>query len=94
MIQSFKDDKTLLLLQGVRLAKVDLYLQRQARKRLLMLNAAESLDDLRVPPGNRLEVLSGERTGQYSILVNEQWRICFRWENGKANEVEFCDYHR
>lgn len=59
-----------------------------------MLHAATSLDDLRVPPGNRLEKLGGDRRGQYSIRINEQWRICFRFANSQANEVEIVDYHR
>ena len=58
-----------------------------------MLDAADSLDDLRVPPGNRLEQLKGNRKGQHSIRINEQWRICFRWEDGGAHEVEIVDYH-
>jgi len=58
-----------------------------------MLDAAENLNDLRVPPGNRLEKLSGDRAGQYSIRINDQWRICFRWSKGDACEVEIADYH-
>lgn len=62
-------------------------------RKLLLLDAAESLEDLRVPPGNRLEKLGGDRLGQYSIRVNEQWRICFRWTEGNADDVEITDYH-
>jgi len=62
-------------------------------RKLVVLNAANSLDDLRVPPGNRLEKLKGDRSGQYSIRVNDQWRICFRWSDGNAHEVEIVDYH-
>lgn len=58
-----------------------------------MLDAAQTLQDLRVPPGNRLEKLSGKREGQYSIRINDQWRICFRWEEGNAYDVEITDYH-
>jgi proteic killer suppression protein len=58
-----------------------------------MLDAAESLDDLRVPPGNRLEKLSGKRTGQHRIRINDQWRICFEWRDGDAHEVEIVDFH-
>jgi proteic killer suppression protein len=58
-----------------------------------MLDAAESLEDLRVPPGNRLEKLSGKRTGQHSIRINDQWRICFEWRDGDAQQVEIVDYH-
>lgn len=68
-------------------------LQRVARRKLLMLDAAETLADLRVPPGNRLEKLSGDRERQYSIRVNDQWRICFRWGEGDAYDVEIVDYH-
>lgn len=58
-----------------------------------MLNNAQSLDDLRIPPANRLEALKGERRGQFSIRINRQWRICFRWDNGHADDVEIVDYH-
>ena len=68
-------------------------LQRIGLRKLLMLDAAESLNDLRVPPSNRLEKLSGDRGGQYSIRINDQWRICFRWEEGNAYDVEIVDYH-
>ena len=63
-----------------------------ALRKMLILDAAESLDELRVPPGNRLEELSGNRRGQHSIRVNDQWRICFRWSSGHAYEVEIADY--
>jgi len=62
-------------------------------RKLLVLDAAESLNDLRVPPGNRLEKLSGSRSGQHSIRVNDQWRVCFRWSDGDAHDVEIVDYH-
>jgi len=64
-----------------------------ALRKLLILDAAECLDDLRVPPGNRLEKLKGDRDGQHSIRINDQWRICFRWEDGNAFDVEIVDYH-
>jgi proteic killer suppression protein len=67
--------------------------QRLALRKLVILDAAESLQDLRVPLGNRLERLSGDRTGQHSIRVNDQWRICFRWRDGDALDVEIVDYH-
>ena len=67
--------------------------QKAALRKLLLLDAAESLDDLRVPPGNRLEKLVGDRDGQYSIRVNDQWRICFNWLGGNAHDVEIVDYH-
>lgn len=62
-------------------------------RKLVAVDAAEQLDDLRIPPGNRLEKLKGERAGQYSIRVNEQWRVCFRWEDGDAHDVQIVDYH-
>jgi toxin HigB-1 len=66
---------------------------RAALRKLLILDAAETLADLRIPPGNRLEKLAGNRTGQYSIRVNDQWRICFEWRDGDAHDVEIVDYH-
>lgn len=66
---------------------------RSALRKLLVIDAAESLEDLRVPPGNRLEKLRGDRAGQHSIRVNDQWRICFRWGSGDAYDVELVDYH-
>jgi proteic killer suppression protein len=67
--------------------------QRRAHRKLLLLDAAEQLEELRVPPGNRLERLAGDRAGQHSIRINDQWRICFRWKEGDAHDVEICDYH-
>ncbi len=67
--------------------------ERPARRKLLMLNAAAQLSDLRVPPGNRLEALGGDRVGQHSIRINGQWRICFEWRDNHAYEVEIADYH-
>jgi proteic killer suppression protein len=66
--------------------------ERQARRKLLLLHAARTLGDLRIPPGNRLEALRGDRQGQHSIRINDQWRICFRWDDG-AFDVEIVDYH-
>ena len=68
-------------------------MQRASLRKLVVLDAAEQLSDLRVPPGNRLEKLSGLRAGEYSIRVNDQWRICFRWSEGDADDVEMTDYH-
>ena len=68
-------------------------LQRRAQIKLMIINNAENLNDLRVPPGNRLEALSGNREGQHSIRINDQWRICFVWSEGNAYEVEIVDYH-
>jgi len=68
-------------------------IERSARRKLLMLHRARELDDLRIPPGNRLEALKGDRSGQFSIRINDQWRICFRWKAGDALDVEITDYH-
>lgn len=68
-------------------------IERIIRRKLLLLNAAAKLDDLRIPPGNRLEPLRGDRAGQHSIRVNDQWRICFIWKEGEAHDVEIVDYH-
>ena len=68
-------------------------IERVARRKLLYLSQAKLLQDLRVPPGNRFEVLKGDRKGQYSIRVNDQWRICFTWTEGGAEDVELVDYH-
>lgn len=68
-------------------------IERVARRKLLYLHRARALQDLRVPPGNRLEALRGKRKGQYSIRINDQWRMCFRWQDGDAYEVEIVDYH-
>ncbi|WP_245859344.1 type II toxin-antitoxin system RelE/ParE family toxin [Enorma phocaeensis] len=90
----FKDADIEAFWNGVALPKrVPAQCRKTLFRRLQMLDAAHSLVDLRVPPGNRLEKLSGNRSGKYSIRVNQQWRLCFIWENGEAREVEFCDYH-
>ena len=68
-------------------------LQRQAQRKLMMINNALDLNDLRIPPGNRLEALSRDRDGQFSIRINDQWRVCFTWEDGDACQVEILDYH-
>lgn len=93
MIRSFGETETELLFNRERVKRIPPPVQRPALRKLLLLDAAESLDDLRVPPGNRLEKLKGDRDGQYSIRVNDQWRICFCWEDGDAFEVEIADYH-
>jgi proteic killer suppression protein len=93
MIRDFKDDQTERLFDRLSVKKFARPVQRAALRKLLILDAAESLDDLRVPPGNRLEKLAGDRAGQYSIRVNDQWRICFSWSDGDAYEVEIADYH-
>ena len=93
MIRIFKDEQTERLFNRLRVKKLARSVQRIALRKLVMLDAAEALDDLRVPPGNRLEKLAGDRTGQYSIRINDQWRICFEWSEGDAYEVEIVDYH-
>lgn len=92
MIKTFHDKDTEALFQD-RLVKHFKAFERIARRKLYFLNAAKSLQDLLVPPGNRLESLSGKREGQYSIRINDQWRICFRWTDGNAYDVEIVDYH-
>lgn len=93
MIRSFRDKQTARLFRRERVKRFARALQQSALRKLLVLDAAESLDDLRVPSGSRLEKLGGEREGQYSIRVNEQWRVCFRWSEGNAEDVEITDYH-
>jgi len=93
MIRSFGDRRTESLFHRNRVKGLSLDVQRAALRKLLILDAAESLDDLRVPPGNRLEKLKGDRRDQHSIRVNDQWRICFVWSRGDASDVELTDYH-
>ena len=93
MIRSFRDKDTEKVFHRTRTRKFSLELQRIAQRKLDVLDAADELRDLRAPPGNRLEKLAGERKNQYSIRINNQWRICFRWQNGDAYEVEILDYH-
>ena len=93
MIQSFGDKETERLFRREHLKKLAIPLRRTALRKLALLDAATSLDDLRVPPGNRLEKLSGDRADQYSIRINDQWRICFHWRDGDAYDVEIIDYH-
>jgi toxin HigB-1 len=93
MVRSFRDNEARKVFQRQRSRRLPTDLQRVALRKLTMLDAAETLGDLRVPPGNRLERLSREREGQYSIRINDQWRICFTWRNGDVYEVEVVDYH-
>ena len=93
MIKSFRDADTQKVFERQRVRRWSLQLQRAGLRKLLILDAAEELADLRVPPGNRLEKLSGDRAGQYSIRINDQWRICFEWRQGDACEVEIADFH-
>lgn len=92
MIRSFADKDTEALFHGERIRKF-VNIEGPARRKLEALDAAINVDDLRVPPGNRLEALRGNRKGQYSIRVNSQYRVCFRWLDGHAYEVEITDYH-
>jgi len=93
MIRSFKGRWSRRVFQGTRVRGLAADVQRATHRKLLILNAAEELADLRVPPGNRLEQLTGNRKGQHSLRVNDQWRICFVWSNGDAYDVEVTDYH-
>jgi proteic killer suppression protein len=92
VIRSFrcKETERLFQRQSVRRFRA---IESVARRKLEMLEAAQRLDDLRVPPGNRLEALSGDRKGQHSIRINDQWRLCFTWREGGADFVEIVDYH-
>jgi proteic killer suppression protein len=93
VLQSFRDRDTEAVWQRQRLRKLDEGTQRVALRKLLILDAAEALSDLRVPPGNRLEKLHGDRANAYSIRINRQWRICFRWTPAGPEDVEIVDYH-
>ena len=93
MIRSFRDNATALVFQGSLPRGMARDLAVAARRKLAMLDAAERLDDLRVPPGNRLEALRGDRAGQHSIRINGQWRLVFLWRGDGAHEVEIVDYH-
>jgi len=93
MIKTFQNKETAALFQGLRIRRPDTAIQRKALIKLKQLDAAATRNDLSIPPSNRLESLHGDRKGQYSIRVNQQWRICFKWENCNAYDVEFCDYH-
>jgi len=93
MIRSFRDRETERIFDRLGSARLPPDIHPAALKKLLILDAAASLQDLTVPPGNRLERLSGDRRTQYSIRVNDQWRVCFRWEEGDAFDVEIADYH-
>jgi len=93
MIASFHDEPTRSIWEGRFARRLPSQIQTVARRKLRMLDAAQRLDDLRIPPANRLEQLSGNRAGQHSIRINDQWRICFVWNDGNAERVEICDYH-
>ena len=93
MIRSFKDKETEKIYNREYSRSFPYDIQRIALKKLWMLDAAPDLSSLRVPPGNRFEPLKGDRLGQYSIRINDQWRICFHWRQGNAYDVELADYH-
>ena len=93
MIAGFRDADTELLWETGKSRRIPANLRRTAWKRLAILNAAVELGNLRIPPGNRLEALTGDRKGQHSIRVNDQYRVCFRWSDGNAHDVEIVDYH-
>jgi toxin HigB-1 len=93
MIRNFKDKETQKVFERNRSRKLPSEIQQVALRKLRMLNRADTLQDLRVPPANRLERLIGDREGQHSIRINDQWRICFSWQDGDALDVEIVDYH-
>ncbi|MGD0235696.1 MAG: type II toxin-antitoxin system RelE/ParE family toxin [Syntrophorhabdales bacterium] len=93
MIKSFRCKETEKLFFRRRPVHLPVKVHRIALRKLLLLDAAEKLGDLQIPPGNRPEKLAGKRRGQHSIRINDQWRICFRWSSGDAYEVEIVDYH-
>lgn len=93
MIQSFADKDTERLWNRERVRSIDSRFHSVALRKLRQLGYAQTLDELRIPPGNRLEALKGDRRGQFSIRINDQWRICFRWSAAGPEEVEIVDYH-
>jgi proteic killer suppression protein len=93
VIRGFRDRETESVWKGDISRRLPQDIQSVARRKLRMLNNARTLNDLRVPPANRLEALHGKRNGQHSIRINDQWRICFVWKDGDAHDVEIVDYH-
>lgn len=93
MIKSFKDRETEKVYDREISRRLPADIQQTALRKLRMLNNAGNLNDLRIPPANRLETLRGKREGQYSIRINDQWRVCFNWHEGNAHNVEITDYH-
>ena len=93
MIKSFKCPETKKVWEGMTSKKLPLDIQQVARRKLRMLNNAQNLNDLKIPPANRLESLKGDRAGQYSIRINDQWRICFCWLDNDVHALEIIDYH-
>ena len=94
MIESFADAESEKIFKGIVSKKLPWTIQKTARRKLVYLNDADDLRDLLAPPGNRLEALHGDRAGQYSIRINDRYRICFRWVSGEARDVEIVDYHK
>lgn len=93
MIKTFADKQTAAIFAGYEVRRLPKAIQTGARRKLVLMDSAAGLESLRVPPGNRLERLKGDRAGRWSIRVNNQWHICFRWQDGHAWEVEIVDYH-
>jgi len=93
MIKSFKDKETEKVYSREGSNKLPQNIQQVALRKLRIINNAKSLNDLRIPPANRLERLKGDREGQFSVRINDQWRICFLWQDGDAHEIEITDYH-
>jgi len=93
MVGRFKNSLTSTIYEGKALKGIHFEVAKQSKKKIALIMTATRLDDLRVPSGNRLEKLEGDRKGQYSIRVNDQYRICFVWREGQAEEIEWCDYH-
>jgi proteic killer suppression protein len=93
VIKSFADKRTAAIFAGYAVRDLPWQIQRRARAKLVAIDAAKQIDDLRAPPGNRLEALRSDRQGQHSVRINEQWRICFVWRDGEAWDVEIVDYH-
>lgn len=93
MIRTFRDKETEIVFNRGRSKRFQPDIHVRAKRKLNLIDAAETLNDLRIPPGNMLEQLSGDRLGQFSVRINRQWRICFEWHNGNAFKVEITDYH-
>ena len=93
MIRSFAEKETDFVWNGLRSRKLPPDIQKRARDKLMLVDAAESLVDLKAPPSNRLHALRDDRAGQHSVSINDQWRICFIWKDGDAHYVEIVDYH-
>ncbi len=93
MIKTFADKRTAAIFEGYQVRQLPREIQGIARRKLKQIDAATRIESLRIPPGNRLELLKGKRAGQWSIRINDQWRICFGWQEGDATDVEIADYH-